>query len=159
GMSNDLLCYGMSSHVSKYIKTPPTAEPGTREALEDSLRITFFHYGIHAWVIYAIIALVLAYFTFRHRKPALVSSALEPIFGDKIKGVWGTVIDVIAVFATIVGVATTLGFGATQINGGFTYLFDVTSGFWVQLIIIIVVTALFMLSAYSGLGKGIKYLS
>lgn len=159
GMGIGLVFYGVASPVSHYMKTPPTADPGTREALEDSLRITFFHYGIHAWAIYAVIALVLAYFTFRHGKPALVSSTLEPLFGDKMQGAWGKMIDVIAVFATIVGVATTLGFGATQINGGLTYLFDVASAFWVQLVIILVVTVLFMLSAYSGLGKGIKYLS
>lgn len=159
GMGIGLVFYGVAAPVSHYIGTPPTADPGTRKALEDSLRVTFFQYGIHAWAIYAIVALILAYFTFRRGKSALVSSTLEPLFGDKMKGGWGKVVDVVAVFATIVGVATTLGFGATQINGGFTYLFDVKSTFWVQIVIIIVVTALFMLSAYSGLGKGIKYLS
>lgn len=159
GMGIGLVFYGVASPVSHYIKTPPTADPGTVEALKDSLRITFFHYGVHAWAIYATIALILAYFTFRKGKPALVSMTLEPIFGDKMHGFWGKAIDVMAVFATIVGVATTLGFGATQINGGFSYLFGVDSGFWAQLIIILVVTVLFMLSAYSGLGKGIKYLS
>ncbi|ASK61153.1 glycine/betaine ABC transporter permease [Virgibacillus phasianinus] len=159
GMGIGLVFYGVASPVSHYIETPPTAKPGTVEALEDALRITFFQYGIHAWAIYAIIALVLAYFTFRHGKPGLISATLEPLFGDKINGPWGKFIDIIAVFATIVGVATTLGFGATQINGGFTYLFGIDSSFWVQLIIIIVVTILFMFSAYSGLSKGIKYLS
>ncbi|WP_404451353.1 BCCT family transporter [Virgibacillus necropolis] len=159
GMGIGLVFYGVASPVSHYIKTPPTAEPGTVEALEDSLRITFFHYGIHAWSIYAIIALVLAYFTFRHGKPGLISATLEPLFGDKMKGPWGKTVDIIAVFATIVGVATTLGFGATQINGGFTYLLGIDNEFWVQLVIILVVTVLFMFSAYSGLSKGIKYLS
>lgn len=159
GMGIGLVFYGVASPVSHYIKTPPTADPGTREALEDSLRITFFHYGIHAWAIYAIIALILAYFTFRHGRPGLISATLEPLFGDKMKGPWGKFIDIIAVFATIVGVATTLGFGATQINGGLTYLFGIGTEFWVQLVIILVVTVLFMVSAYSGLGKGIKYLS
>ncbi|SEP92598.1 glycine betaine transporter [Virgibacillus subterraneus] len=159
GMGIGLVFYGVASPVSHYINTPPTAEPGTREALEDSLRVTFFHYGIHAWAIYAVIALVLAYFTFRHGKPGLISATLEPIFGDEMNGGWGRLIDVIAVFATIVGVATTLGFGATQINGGLTYLLDIESSFWVQLVIILIVTVLFMLSTYTGLSKGIKYLS
>ncbi|MGY0693716.1 glycine betaine uptake BCCT transporter [Virgibacillus sp. FSP13] len=159
GMGIGLVFYGVASPVSHYIETPPTAEPGTRVALEDSLRITFFHYGIHAWAIYAVTALILAYFIFRHGKPGLISAALGPLFGDKMNGTWGKVIDIIAVFATIVGVATTLGFGATQINGGFTYLFGVADTFWVQLVIILVVTVLFMLSAYTGLSKGIKYLS
>ncbi|WP_188456284.1 BCCT family transporter [Virgibacillus oceani] len=159
GMGIGLVFYGVASPVSHYIKTPPTAEAGTREALEDSLRITFFHYGVHAWAIYAVTALVLAYFMFRHGKPGLISAALEPLFGNKMNRSWGKAVDVIAVFATIVGVATSLGFGATQINGGFTYLFGVDDDFWVQLVIILVVTALFMLSAYTGLSKGIKYLS
>lgn len=159
GMGIGLVFYGVASPVSHYIETPPTAEPGTTEALEDALFVTFFQYGIHAWAIYAIIALILAYFTFRHGKPGLISATLEPLFGDKMKGPWGKFIDIIAVFATIVGVATTLGFGATQINGGLTYLFGIATAFWVQLIIIAVVTVLFMLSAYSGLSKGIKYLS
>ncbi|WP_100012804.1 glycine betaine uptake BCCT transporter [Lentibacillus sediminis] len=159
GMGIGLVFYGVASPVSHYMKTPPTAEPGSMQALEDSLRVTFFHYGVHAWGIYAVIALVLAYFTFRHGKPGLISATLEPLFGDRMKGKWGRTIDIIAVFATIVGVATSLGFGATQINGGLTYLFNIDSGFVVQLIIIAVVTVLFMISAYTGLSKGIKYLS
>src|SRR5699024_10214751 len=83
----------------------------------------------------------------------------EPIFGKSVHGIWGKIIDVTAVFATIVGVATTLGFGATQINGGLAFLFDIENTFWVQLLIIIAVTVLFMLSAYTGLERGIKYLS
>ncbi len=139
--------------------TPPTAEPGTTEAMEEALRVTFFHYGVHAWAIYAVIALVLSYFMFRHEKPGLVSASLEPLFGKSMKGFAGKVIDVIAVFATIVGVATTLGFGATQINGGIAYLFDIPISFWVQLVIILIVTVLFMISTYTGLSKGIRYLS
>ncbi|MFC2947809.1 BCCT family transporter [Virgibacillus sediminis] len=159
GMGIGLVFYGVASPLSQYIETPAMAEPGTREALEDALRITFFHYGINAWGIYAVTGLVLAYFIFRHDKPGLISATLEPIFGERVKGSFGKIVDVIAVFATIVGVATTLGFGATQINGGFSYLFGVPNEFWVQLLIIGTVTVLFLLSAYTGLGKGIKYLS
>ncbi|HLR63346.1 MAG TPA: BCCT family transporter [Lentibacillus sp.] len=159
GMGIGLVFYGVASPVSHYIKTPPTAESGSTEALEDALRVTFFHYGIHAWAIYAVIALVLAYFMFRHEKPGLVSASLETLFGERMKGGWGKLVDVIAVFATIVGVATTLGFGATQINGGISFLFDIPISFWVQLIIILIVTVLFMISTYTGLSRGIKYLS
>ncbi len=159
GMGIGLVFYGAAAPINQYIKTPPTAEPGTTAALEDAMRITFFHYGIHAWGIYAIVALVLAYFKFRHDAPGLISATLKPIFGDKMDGPWGKLIDVIAVFATIVGVATTLGFGAAQINGGFTYLADIEKQFWIQLVIIVIVTVLYMISAYSGLSKGIRYLS
>ncbi|GGD08995.1 glycine betaine uptake BCCT transporter [Pontibacillus salipaludis] len=159
GMGIGLVFYGAASPVSHYISTPPTAEAGTTEAIRDSMRTTFFHYGVHAWAIYAVVALVLAYFKFRHDKPGLISATLEPLFGEKMKGPIGKTIDVIAVFATIVGVATTLGFGAAQINGGFTYLLGIEKQYWIQLVIIAVVTVLFMLSAYTGLSKGIKYLS
>ncbi|WP_181347651.1 BCCT family transporter [Thalassobacillus sp. CUG 92003] len=159
GMGIGLVFYGAAAPIQQYITNPPTAESGTPEALADAMRITFFHYGVHAWGIYAIVALVLAYFKFRRGAPGLISATLEPLFGEKMKGPWGIVVDVIAVFATIVGVATTLGFGAAQINGGITYLTDIDEGFGVQLIIIAVVTVLFMVSAYTGLSKGIKYLS
>ncbi|GAA0427996.1 glycine betaine transporter OpuD [Lentibacillus halophilus] len=159
GMGIGLVFYGVASPVTHYAIHPPTAEPGTTAAVKDALRVTFFHYGIHAWAIYAVIALVLSYFMFRQEKPGLVSASLEPLFGDKMKGSFGKVIDIIAVFATIVGVATTLGFGATQVNGGISYLFAVPNTFWVQLVIIVVVTVLFMMSMYTGLSKGIQYLS
>src|SRR5699024_9127549 len=159
GMGIGLVFFGVAEPISQYMKTPPTAEPGTREALEDAIRVSFFHYGVHAWAVYATLGLILSYFTFRLKKPGLISVTLEPILGDRVNGAWGKAIDVIAVFATIVGVATTLGFGAAQINGGLAFLCDVQHTFWIQLIIIIIVTVLFMLSAYTGLDKGIKILS
>ncbi len=159
GVGIGLVFYGVASPISHYLKTPPIADPGTKAALEDSLRVTFFHYGVHAWSIYGIIALILAYFTFRHGKRNLVSATLEPLFGEHMKGPWGKTVDILAVSATIVGVATTLGFGAAQVNGGFTYLLGLEKSFWLQLVIIIVVTVLFMISSYTGLSKGIKYLS
>ena len=91
--------------------------------------------------------------------PGLISATLKPIFGDRMEGRFGTLINVFAVFATVVGVATTLGFGAIQINGGLAYLFDWPISFPVQIVIIIVVTILFIASAWSGISKGIKYLS
>ncbi|MBM7552603.1 glycine betaine uptake BCCT transporter [Thalassobacillus pellis] len=159
GMGIGLVFYGAAAPLSQFASTPPLADPGSEEALKDAMRITFFHYGIHAWGIYAIVGLILAYFKFRHGAPGLISATLIPLFGDKMKGPWGIIVDVVAVFATIVGVATTLGFGAAQINGGLTYLTGIEEQFWVQLVIIIFVTVLFMISAYTGLSKGIKYLS
>ncbi len=86
----------------------------------------------------------------------LISATLHPIFGDKVNGVTGKSIDVFSVLATVLGVAASLGFGAVQINGGLAYLFDVPASIWIQFIIIAVVTVLFLISAWSGLGKGIK---
>src|SRR5690606_21568705 len=96
----------------------------------------------------------------RKDSPGLISSTLRPLFGDKMNGGWGTAIDVIAVFATVFGVATSLGLGAQQIGSGLEFVTDsITNNFTTQLIIIIVVTILFIISAISGLSKGIKYLS
>ncbi|SDP65302.1 glycine betaine transporter [Halobacillus aidingensis] len=159
GMGIGLVFWGAAEPIYFYANNAPTAETGTAAALNESMRFVYFHWGVHAWGIYAIVALVLAYFKFRRGAPALISSTLEPLFGDKMNGPWGKVVDVIAVFATIVGVATTLGFGAAQINGGLTFLTPLEDSFGIQLLIIAVVTVLFMISAYTGLSKGIRYLS
>ncbi|KKB44571.1 BCCT family transporter [Bacillus thermotolerans] len=159
GMGIGLVFWGAAEPLSHFASDPPLAEPGTDEALKDSMRYTFFHWGVHAWAIYAVVALSLAYYQFRKGEPGLVSATLTPVLGEKARGPLGTAIDVMAVFATVVGVATTLGFGAAQINGGLSYLFDVPINFMVQLVIIIVVTVLFMISAATGLGKGIRILS
>jgi len=158
GMGIGLVFWGAAEPLSHYIN-PPIAEGGTAEANKEAMRYTFFHWGIHAWAIYAIVALALAYFQFRKGEPGLISATLKPVLGKRMEGSLGTLIDVLAVFATVVGVATTLGFGAAQINGGLSYLFGIPNNLAVQFVIIAVVTVLFMMSAWSGLSKGIKYLS
>ncbi|WP_057763496.1 glycine betaine uptake BCCT transporter [Cytobacillus praedii] len=158
GMGIGLVFWGAAEPLSHFID-PPLAEGGTSAANKEAMRYTFFHWGIHAWAIYALVALALAYFQFRKEEPGLISATLKPVLGKSMDGIAGTVVDVLAVFATVIGVATTLGFGAAQINGGLSYLFGIPSNFFVQFIIIAVVTVLFMISAWSGLGKGIKYLS
>lgn len=159
GMGIGLVFWGAAEPLSHYAIDPASAEPNTREAFRQSMRYTFFHWGLHAWAIYAIVALALAYFQFRKGEPGLISATLKPIFGDKMNGPWGVLVDVFAVFATVVGVATTLGFGAVQINGGLSYIFGIPNEYWVQVVIIAIVTVLFLMSAWSGLSKGIKYLS
>ncbi len=130
-----------------YAIQSPTGETETAQAFRDSLRYTFFHWGLHAWAIYAIVALCIAYFKFRKDAPGLISATLQPVLGDKIHGWIGKTIDCIAVFATVVGVATSLGLGAAQINGGLNYLFQIPNAFSTQLIIIVIVTVLFLASA------------
>ncbi|ELK48705.1 UNVERIFIED_CONTAM: BCCT family transporter [Halobacillus marinus] len=159
GMGIGLVFWGAAEPTTFFASDAPLSETGSDAALNEAMRFVYFHWGVHAWGIYAIVALVLAYFKFRRGAPALISSTLEPLFGEKMKGPWGKLVDVIAVFATIVGVATTLGFGAAQINGGLTYLTSIEDSFGIQLTIILIVTVLFMMSAYTGLSKGIKYLS
>jgi len=159
GMGIGLVFWGAAEPLSHFAINTATAEPGSQEAFRESMRYTFFHWGIHAWAIYAIVGMSLAYFQFRKGAPGLISSTLRPLFGNRVDGPFGTFIDVLAVFATVVGVATTLGFGAVQINGGLAYLFDLPISFPVQIVIIIIVTILFILSAWTGISKGIKYLS
>ncbi|MET3696652.1 glycine betaine transporter [Bacillus oleivorans] len=159
GMGIGLVFWGAAEPLTHFMN-PPLAEAGTDAANKEAMRYTFFHWGIHAWGIYAVVALALAYFNFRKGEPGLISATLKPILGKKLmEGPLGTVVDVLAVFATVVGVATTLGFGAAQINGGLSYLFGIPNNFTVQVIIVVVVTILFIISAWTGLGKGIKILS
>ncbi|EMO3987440.1 BCCT family transporter [Staphylococcus aureus] len=158
GMGIGLVFYGAAEPMAHFA-TPPTADPKTTEAYTEALRSTFFHWGFHAWAVYGVVALALAYSQFRKGEPGLLSRTLRPLLGDKVEGPIGIFIDVLSVFATIVGVAVSLGMGALQINGGLHYLFNVPNNTFVQAIIIIVVTILFIASAWSGLSKGIQYLS
>ncbi|MFP7473454.1 BCCT family transporter [Niallia taxi] len=159
GMGIGLVFYGTAEPLSHYAINSPTGELGTNQGMKDSMRYTFFHWGIHAWAIYGLVALCLAYFTFRKGDSSLISSTLKPIIGSKAEGGFGKAVDTIAVIATVLGVATTLGFGAVQINGGLSFVYGIPSNFLSQLIIILIVTVLFLVSALSGLGKGIKILS
>lgn len=159
GMGIGLVFYGAAEPLSHYAISAPEAQIYSRQALKDSLKYSFFHYGIHAWSIYAIVSLALAYFQFRKKEKTLISATLKPLFGEKTEGVIGNAIDSITIFATVIGVATTLGYGAAQINGGLNYLFGIPKNFIVQLIIIIIATFLFMMSVLSGIGKGVKILS
>lgn len=159
GMGIGLVFWGVAEPVSHYF-VPPYGDPETAEAAEAALQFPFFHWGLHPWGIYALIALALAYFKFRKDAPGTISATFYPLIGDRVKGPIGKTIDTIAVFATVFGVATSLGLGAIQINGGLTYLNgNIPDSFVTQIIIIIAVTILFMLSAISGIGRGIKWLS
>lgn len=158
GMGIGLVFYGAAEPIAHFA-SPPNADPKSTEAFTESLRSTFFHWGFHAWAVYGVVALALAYSQFRKGEPGLLSKTLRPILGDLVDGPIGTLIDVLAVFATVVGVAVSLGMGALQIAGGLHYLFNIPNNIITQSIIIVVVTILFIMSAWSGLSKGIQYLS
>ncbi|CDQ42068.1 MULTISPECIES: BCCT family transporter [Virgibacillus] len=158
GMGIGLVFYGSSEPISHYL-APPTADAETKAALAEAMRSTFLHYGFHPWAVYGIVALALAYSQFRKGEVGLISKTLRPVLGNKVDGPIGNIVDVLAVFATIIGVAVSLGVGAMQINGGLNYLFGIPNNIFVQGIIIAIVTVLFLYSAWSGLSKGIQYLS
>jgi len=158
GMGIGLVFWGVAEPTSHF-HTPPMGEGGTSEAARLALQYSFFHWGLHPWGIYTMVGLALAYFQFRRGTPGLFSLACQPVLGSHSIGPLGIAVDVIAVFATVFGVATSLGFGAVQISGGLSYVFGIPNTLGTQLTLIAIVTVLFMLSAQTGLHRGIKYLS
>lgn len=158
GMGIGLMFFGVAEPVMHYV-SPPVGEAETAEAARQAMRITFFHWGVHAWAIYAIVAMSLAYFTFRHGMPMTIRSSLYPIIGERIHGPIGHAVDTFAVLGTLFGVATSLGFGVIQINAGLNYLFDIPVGVTTQVILIVVITAIATGSVALGLDGGIRRLS
>ena len=134
-------------------------QPGTVEASQVALRITMFHWGLHGWAIYAFTGLCLAYFSYRRGLPLTIRSALYPIFGDRIFGPIGHTVDLLAVFGTVFGVATTLGLGVVQMNSGLNYLFGLPISTTNQVLIIAAVSAISTVSTVIGVNKGMKVLS
>lgn len=158
GMGIGLMFFGVAEPVMHFLG-PPTGAGGTVEAAREAMKLTFFHWGIHAWAMYAIVALILAYFAYRHDLPLTLRSSLYPLIGDRIYGPIGAIIDIFAILGTVCGVATSLGLGVLQINSGLAYLFDIPVNSTVQIILVIVTTLLATLSVVLGLDVGIKRLS
>ncbi|WP_432563966.1 BCCT family transporter [Kineococcus sp. SYSU DK003] len=159
-MGIGLISYGVAEPVS-HLAAPPhgLADPMTRDAAVTAMQFSFFDWGLHAWGIFAVMGLAMAWSTYRKGRPSLVSALLRPILGNRVDGWVGGGIDVFAVFATLFGTTTSLGLGALQINAGLGSLFGVPVSTAVQVVIIAVITLLFTLSAVSGVAKGIRYLS
>lgn len=124
-----------------------------------AMRVVYFHWGFHAWAVYVIVGLCLAYFGFRKKLPLTLRSALYPLLGDRIYGPLGHAVDLLAVFGAVFGVATSLGLGAAQIAAGLNELFGLDSGTTTQIIVIAVITGVATLSAVSGVGRGIRVIS
>lgn len=158
GMGIGLMFFGVAEPIMHYV-TPPIGDAQTAEAARQAMRITFFHWGIHAWAIYAVVALSLAYFAYRHDLPLTIRSSLYPLIGERIYGPIGHTVDIFAVIGTIFGVATSLGFGVMQVNAGLNYLFDVPTTTTVQVILIAVITGFATLSVGLGLDAGIRRIS
>lgn len=159
GMGIGLVFWGAAEPLSHYAVASPEAPVGSMQALADSFRYSFFHWGISAWAVYGIVGLALAYFMFRKKEKPLLSVTLKPILGKKAEGGFGKFVDIITMFATIAGVATSLGLGAMQINGGLQYLFGIPNTAEVQLVIIAITTVCFIASAVSGISRGVRILS
>lgn len=159
GMGIGLMFFGVAEPV-KHFLAPPDADPQTIQAAKEALNITFFHWGLHAWAIYAAVALILAFFCYRHNLPLTLRSALYPLIGNRIYGPIGHAVDIFAILGTVFGVATSLGYGVLQMNTGLNQVFSsLPIGTTSQVILIIVATGLATLSVASGLDKGIRFLS
>lgn len=158
GMGIGLMFFGVAEPIMHYV-SPPVGDAETAEAARQALRITFFHWGVHAWAIYAVVALSLAYFAFRHDLPLTIRSSLYPLIGERIYGPIGHAVDIFAVLGTIFGVATSLGFGVIQVNAGLDYLFGVPVSALTQVILIAAITAIATVSVALGLDGGIRRIS
>ncbi len=163
GVGTGILFWSVAEPMIHYQGNPfielAGIEPNTKAAAVVAQRITLFHWGIHGWAIYAVIGLCLAYFSYRKGLPLSVRSAMYPLLGNRIYGPLGHAIDLLAIFSTVFGIATSLGLGASQMNGGLNYLFGIEISALNQVILIIVVSAIATLSAVSGVRRGIRRLS
>lgn len=159
GMGIGLVFWGVAEPVYHFAG-PPFADPKSAQAAADAMRTTFFHWGLHPWACYAVVAMLLAYSHFRKGNPCQLSWILEPLIGrERVQGVIGKSIDTLSIVVTLFGVATSLGLGAMQVSTGLNRLFNIPNTTSVSIIIIVVVTCLYIMSAVSGVDKGIKILS
>jgi len=159
GMGVGLVFYGVGEPLFHLAALPFGAEPGSPQAAEDALRASFFHWGLHPWAGYSVIALCLAYFQYCKGAPGLMSSLLSPLLKAPAERTpAGRLIDLLAIFATVAGIATSLGLAVLQINGGLSYMFDLPQSLYVQLAILMVLVIGYTGTAVSGLNRGIRWL-
>jgi choline/glycine/proline betaine transport protein len=158
GMGIGLVFFGVAEPVTHFV-APPVGDAASVDAARAAMRITFFHWGVHAWAIYAVIGLALGYFSFRHGLPLSIRAAFYPLIGERIHGPIGQAIDVFAVLGTVFGVATSLGLGVLQINAGLAHLTGMTEGLVPQVLLIAAITGLATVSVVLGLDAGIRRLS
>jgi len=160
GMGIGLMFFGVLEPINHF-KSPPLGVDGKDQAAAQSIAMaaTIFHWGLHPWAIYAVVALALAFFSYNRGLPLTIRSAFYPIFGKAVWGWPGHIIDTLAVFATMFGLATSLGFGANQAAGGMKYLFGIEDTNMVKVILIVGITAVALVSVLRGLDKGVKRLS
>ncbi|RFU69849.1 BCCT family transporter [Peribacillus saganii] len=158
GMGIGIVYWSVAEPVTHYT-APPYGKAYTAHAANTAMKFTFFHWGLDPWAIYTVIGLALAFFQYNKRLPAAISSAFHPVLGDRIHGPIGKTIDILSIFATVFGIATSLGLGAMQVTAGMHDIFGIPNTLFMQLVVIGVATVLFIISINTGLEKGIKYLS
>ena len=171
GVGIGLLFFGIAEPMFYFDNTAPWGYPNNpfadqagAAAMNETravfaMRVTYFHWGFHGWAVYVVVGLCLAYFGFRKKLPLTLRSALYPVIGDRIYGPVGHAVDLLAVFGTVFGVATSLGLGVSQMAAGLHHLFGIDAGTLTQVILIAAISVVATLSAVSGVGKGIRIIS
>ncbi|MCM3519821.1 BCCT family transporter [Staphylococcus xylosus] len=158
GMGVGLVFWGVAEPLSLY-STPITGKGSTVQSANQAMTFSFFHWGLHPWSLFGIVALGLAYFHFRKKLPFAISSLFYPLLGDRIYQPLGKAVDVLSIFITAVGVASTFGLSVIQISNGLNAQWGIPSTIPIQLFLIFIATLLFLISSWSGLDRGIKFLS
>tara|TARA_B100000315_G_scaffold241415_1_gene262277 strand:- start:1312 stop:2715 length:1404 start_codon:yes stop_codon:yes gene_type:complete len=158
GMGIGLVFWSVAEPIAHYV-SPPMGQGKTIEAAELAMNITLLHWGVHAWGVYALVGLALAFFAFNQGLPLAIRSVFFPLLGDKIYGPIGHLIDTVAAVATVFGIATSLGLGVQQINAGLSYVFGLPESIGTQVVLIAGITCITIVSVVLGLDRGIKRLS
>ncbi|WP_313102108.1 BCCT family transporter [Brevundimonas sp.] len=158
GMGIGLMYFAVAEPVQHYI-APPEAQPGTLDAAREAMVITYTHWGVHAWAIYAVVGLSLAYFAHRKGLPLTMRSSLYPLLGKRVNGWVGDLVDIFAICGTLFGIATSLGYGVAQMTSGLNYVFGLPNDVIMQVGLIVVVMGAATISVLTGVDKGVRRLS
>lgn len=158
GMGIGIIFWSVAEPMNHYLN-PPVGEGETLNAAQVAMDYTYLHWGLHAWGIYALVALSLAFFCYNRGLPLSIRSVFYPIFGNRVYGAWGDLIDILAVLSTLFGLATSLGLGVQQINAGLEYLIGIEQSIIMQVLLILGITLIATFSVVSGIDKGVKFLS
>lgn len=158
GIGIDLLFFCIAEPITQFL-APPVGEGGTEAAARHALELTYLHWGLSGWGVYALVGMSLAFFSYRHGLPLTIRSALYPVFGNRIYGPIGQTVDIAAVLGTVFGVATSLGIGIIQLNFGLNFVFGIPSGTTTQVLLAVIIIIFSAISAVTGVEKGIRRLS
>ncbi|PHO13179.1 choline transporter [Malaciobacter marinus] len=159
GTGVGILFWSVAQPIIQFQNNPFTSSAMTPEAAITGMSLSFFHWGLNGWAIFSFIALTMAYFSFRHDYPLTIRSALYPIFGRKVDGILGDFVDILAVFGTVFGIATTLGLGVEQMNAGLKEVLNIKPSLFLQLGVMTAIMIIATISVVSGVNKGVKLLS
>lgn len=160
GLGVGIVFWGIAEPMTHFANPPlPGVEAGSIESARMAMGYTYFHWGLSQWSIFAIAGLIIGLFQYRIKKDSLVSTSMETVFGHNYPTFWRRVVDVLAVVATVMGIATSIGMGVLQINGGLSHVYGLPGNPWTHAAILVVIAVIFVISASSGLSRGVKWLS